>query len=48
MDIVIYVLQDYDDKSAGNLESGNTSVLENAARDTNGKRLRQGPEMLVV
>ena len=48
MDIVIYVLHDCDDKFAGNLESCNTSVLENAGRDTNRKQLRRGPEMLAV
>ena len=48
MDIVIYVFHDYDDKFAGNPESCNTSVLENVGQDTNGKRLRRGPEMLVV
>lgn len=48
MDIVIYVFQSCDDKFAGNPEFCNTSILENAGRDTNGKRLRRGLEMLVV
>ena len=48
MDIVIYVFQGCDDKFAGNLASCNTSVLENAGRDMNGKQLRRGPEMLAV
>ena len=48
MDNAIYMFQGRDDKFAGNLESCNISVLENAGRDTNGKRLRRGPEMLVV
>lgn len=48
MDIVIYGYRDCDDKFADNPESCNTSAPEHADRDTSGKQLRRGPEMLVV